>query len=36
MDTTAILAIAAFIIMFGLFVIAPTVVKRKHADTEPE
>ncbi len=38
MDTTAILAIMAFGVMFALFVIVPTLVKRRHAeiDVEPE
>jgi hypothetical protein len=36
MDSTLILAIVAFIIMFGLFVVVPTVVKKRHTDTEPE
>jgi membrane protein YdbS with pleckstrin-like domain len=38
MDATAFLAIMAFGVMFALFVIVPTLVKRKHqeVDIEPE
>lgn len=38
MDEAAVLAIAAFVFMFALFVVVPTLVKRRHAeiDVEPE
>jgi hypothetical protein len=36
MDGTLIMAIVAFIAMFGLFVVAPTLVKRKHAQQDME
>jgi hypothetical protein len=36
MDPTALVAILAFGVMFALFVIVPTLVKRKHADADVE
>jgi membrane protein YdbS with pleckstrin-like domain len=35
-DGTVVMAVVAFVVMFCLFVIAPTLVKRKHARQEAE